>query len=110
MTNAPEEFEAVPRATARLGRSWPFHPDEVRAQMKGQVSLADCHGGGTWGCMIDESSKRMVRLGLATEHPGPCPGCRTPTLTGATRRRIWNLKTAAAFRAPKEKKPHASIL
>jgi hypothetical protein len=29
------------------------------------------------GCMIDESSKRWVRLGLATEHPGPCPGCRT---------------------------------
>jgi hypothetical protein len=45
-----------------------------------------------------------ARFGHRT--PGTVPGLPHPNLTGATRRRIWNL--TAAFRAPKEK-PDSSL-
>src|SRR5262249_27207592 len=65
------------------------------------------HDRGGWGgcrhfdCMIDESSKRMGAARFGHRTPGTVPGLPHPNLTGATRRRIWNLK--------KEKKPHASL-
>jgi hypothetical protein len=49
------------------------------------------------GCMIDESINEWVRLSRPAEHPGTVPGLPHLTLTGATRRRIWSLNTAAAF-------------
>jgi hypothetical protein len=39
----------------------------------------------------------MGALSLATEHPGPCPGCRT--LLGATRRRMTGLSASGNVRA-----------
>src|SRR5262245_11114571 len=45
--------------------------------------------------MIDERSKRMGAARFGNRTPGTVPGLPHPNLTGATRRRIWNLKTAA---------------